>query len=130
MPPNRQAQPCFTPKRRNSYSAAVARRRAMTRPRRYSPDMKRRSGGQIAAALGGNSEASGAWWGGRSMPSTVAAEGGAKLANICRFRPAFALFLRTAIFFDSNAQIDEKPDYGQETRNQSQRRIRLFQRRL
>jgi hypothetical protein len=40
---------------------------------------------------------------GRSMPPTVAAEGGAKLANICRFRSAFALFLRSTIFFDSNA---------------------------
>jgi hypothetical protein len=32
--------------------------------------------------------------------------------------------------FDSGALIDEKPAHGQETRDQSQRRIRLFQRRL
>jgi hypothetical protein len=31
------------------------------------------------------------------MPLTVAAEGGAKLANICSFRPVLAVFLRTAI---------------------------------
>jgi hypothetical protein len=65
--------------------------------------MKGRSGGQMAAALGSNLEVSGLWSGGRSMPPTVAVERGAKLANICRFRSAFALFLRSAIFFDSNA---------------------------
>jgi hypothetical protein len=59
--------------------------------------MKGRSGGQMAAALGRGLEVSGLWSGGRSMPSTVAVERDAKLANICRFRLVPALFLRTAI---------------------------------
>jgi len=69
----------------------------MKRPMAHSPDMKGRSGGQIAAALGGDWDVSGSWWGGQSMPSTVAAEGGAKLANICRFRRVLAAFLRSTI---------------------------------
>jgi hypothetical protein len=59
--------------------------------------MKGRSGGQMAAALGWGFEVSGVRSGGRCMPSTMAAERGAKLANICRFRLVHAVFLRTAI---------------------------------
>jgi hypothetical protein len=49
------------------------------------------------------------------MPPTVAAERGAKLADICRFRLVRALFLRTdavagnlLFFFDSGALIEDK----------------------
>jgi len=92
---------------------------------------ERRSGGQMAAALvsefGGIGLLVGRVMHGRRWrPITVP-----KLTNIWQISLSFNVgALLPAIFFDSDAEIEDKPGHGQENRDQSQRRVCLLQYRL